>query len=333
LSLPFIVTTYLTLIFLKNFDGVVWNHINMVPQGAGILPHSIERFFVSLSQILVQNSVYAGVAILFGTLLFSRVSFVLTIVGVVSARICFALLLPDRGNDVLTLLELNAIFVAIALGGSLIISTLSSLLVSAGVIAVLTIFVGVADYLGAKAYLPVLVLPFNLVVLATIYGLKFRPATSGLTLLYFKPGSPEENVYYHQSRLGRFKRFSQFMVDPPFHGKWLVTQSHDGAITHGLDWKYALDFECRDEQGMLHDNHGADLKDYYCYRLPVAAPLDGTISRIVDHISNNPAGATNLQANWGNTVVIRHGEAFYSALSHLEPESLRVSVGQLCPPR
>ncbi|MBL0061549.1 MAG: urea transporter [bacterium] len=328
LSLPFMLALYVSLIFLHNYDNIVWRTTFEAAQGTGVAPKLVEQYCVALSQIFVLNSVYAGAILAMAILLFSRVAFVLSVAGFLTSNLCFAWLLPHRGIDVLALLNLNAIFVAIALGGSLILPTLRSFILSMIAIVMLTVFVGVLAQLGAKVSLPVLVLPFNIVVLATLYGLKFRPAAAGLTLLYFKPGSPEENWYHHSTRVARFNRYSAFMADPPFHGKWYVSQGHSGELTHRAEWKYAWDFECKDENGHLHGVHGADLDDYFCYRLPVASPLDGTVVKVVDNVSNNPVGDNNLHANWGNTIVIKHGDQFFSALSHLEPNSAKVKVGQ-----
>lgn len=99
------------------------------------------------------------------------------------------------------------------------------------------------------------------------------------------------------------------------------------ADTHKENWRHAWDFEIRDEMGHTYRNSGAQVSDFYCYDKPVLAPADGWIEDILDGIEDNSVGEVNLEQNWGNTVVIRHAEQLYSAMSHLKIDSIKVSKG------
>ena len=50
--------------------------------------------------------------------------------------------------------------------------------------------------------------------------------------------------------------------------------------------------------------------------------------RSIDDIPDNSIGERNLEQNWGNTIVIKHMEFFYSKLSHLKTNTIEVKVGE-----
>jgi len=189
------------------------------------------------------------------------------------------------------------------------------------------VFTGFFHRMLLGSSLPILVLPFNLIVLTTIYSLKFRQEQSDLVLLYFAPGSPEENFYYHQTKRKRFENFKGIFAELPFFGEWFVPQGFDGEITHKNEWKYAWDFVVNDDKNSQFSGEGLNTEDYYCHNLPVLSPLDGEVVKVIDTVENNLVSEINLQKNWGNTIVLSHGQGLFSALSHLEPNSAKVKVG------
>jgi hypothetical protein len=79
--------------------------------------------------------------------------------------------------------------------------------------------------------------------------------------------------------------------------------------------------------GHTFRNSGQEVSDYYCYNKPVLAPTDGWIEDILDGIDDNAVGEVNLEQNWGNTLVIRHAEQLFSAMSHLKKDSIKGSRG------
>jgi urea transporter/murein DD-endopeptidase MepM/ murein hydrolase activator NlpD len=328
LSLPFIIALHILLVFVANYEGVTARVLWYSDPGwMRALPVSIQTYFHSLALIFFQTDIAAGVLISLGILLFSRVMFVLSIVGFISSTLFVTLLLPGKPESFILLAGFNGILAAMALGGCLVIPSRKSLLLALLAVLMVVIFAGFFTRAFFVTRLPVFVLPFNAVVLATLYSLKFRQKSSGLVLLYFAPGSPEENYYYHHTNQARFERLRYFMPDLPFLGEWTVTQGHNGNITHKEDWRHAWDFVVTDERALTFSNSGSRLEDYYCYKLPVIAPLDGEVALVVDSIPNNRIGDMNLAQNWGNTIILNHGEGLYSAFSHLEPNSSRVTIG------
>ena len=329
LSLPFVLALFISIVFLRNYDGAMVPAVLYARSFPALhsLPDAVSAYFHSLSLIFFQPGIAAGIVIGLGILIFSRVLFVLSLLGFAASYFFLHWLLPHHADQWMVVAGFNSILAAIALGGSLIIPSRKSALLALIAVLMVVIFTGFFAQIMTPAHLPMLVLPFNVVVLTTLYSLKFRQKTSGLVLLYFQPGSPEENFYYHRSQQARFEKFKFFMADLPISGEWLISQGHNGDITHKSDWKHAWDFVVADEHDRTYQNGGTALEDFHCYRLPVTAPLDGEVALVVDSIPNNTIGEVNLAQNWGNTIILNHGQGLYSALSHLEPGTARVAKG------
>ena len=328
LSLPFIISVYIFVIFLTNYNFIVPNiHQYAVDSTASSFIYYAEIYFKSVSLIIFQPEIKAGVIIVIALLIFSRVLFVLSITAFVLNVLLLNLVLPSHFDSLLILSGFNSILTAFALGGSLIIPSRKSFFLVIISSLMVIIFTGFFMRLLDGTAFPLLVLPFNFIVLSTVYSLKFRKDQTDFTLLYFKPGSPEENFYYHQKRKSRFENFKYLFPELPFFGEWKVSQGFDGEYTHKDDWKYAWDFIVTDKNDSQHSNDGLRLEDYYCFSLPVTAPLDGEVVKVVSSIRDNEPSNINLQQNFGNTVVIAHLYNLYSSISHLKMDSIKVKVG------
>jgi urea transporter len=329
LSLPFILSLYIFIIFLTNYNNI--GHSSFLTVSALDLQHSLPPFLTdylrALSLILFQPNVISGLILAAAILFFSRVLFVLSITAFTLNMIFINAVIPDASQGFIVYSGLNAILTAFALGGSLIIPSRKSFLLVVLSTLMVVIMTGFFIRFFINTPFPVLVLPFNFIVLSVIYSLKFRKESSGLVLLYFKPGSPEENYYYHTRRKARFDRFKFIFPELPFMGEWYVSQGFNGEFTHKDDWKYAWDFVIRDEDQREFSGDGVSLSDYFCYRLPVTAALDGEVVKVVDGIPDNLPGEININQNWGNTVILSHEYGLFSSVSHLQPDTIKVKEG------
>ncbi len=328
LSLPFIITLYVFFIFITNFNVIFYKDLKFIDYSfTSILPDLIQHYFKSFSLILFQSSTITGIIIAAAVLIFSRVMFVNSIIAFIINYFFLNIIFKNPTDNLIILTSFNAILTSFALGGSLIIlSKKTSILMILSTIMII-VFTGFFIKLLSNYFLPVLVLPFNVVVLATIYSLKFRQDFSELALLYFKPGSPEENFYYHQNRKSRFGNFKFMFPELPFFGAWKVSQAHDGDITHKDKWRYAWDFIIEDDNNNQYSALGEKVEDYFCYNIPVTAPLDGEVVRIIDNVADNKINKPNVKENWGNTIIIDHDKGLFSSLSHLKPGSFKVEEG------
>jgi urea transporter/murein DD-endopeptidase MepM/ murein hydrolase activator NlpD len=327
LSLPFVITLFVFIIFLTNYNSYSFKSITFESSVLQeYLPVQVINYFRSLALIIFSGSIYTGIVIAIAVLLFSRSMFVVSILAFLSNSF-FAGLLRFESEGFLIISGFNSILTAFALGGSLILISRKTIFLVVLANLVIIIFTGFFLKIISPLHLPVLVLPFNFVVLSVLYALKFRQEQSDLVLLYFPPGSPEENLYYHYSRKQRFEKFKSLFPELPFFGEWYIPQAFEGEHTHKEQWKYAFDFVVHDKNGSEFSNEGKKISDYYCYRLPVTAPLDGKVVKVIDGIDDNDPGEMNLEQNWGNTIIIFHAEGLYSAISHLQKKSIKVAVG------
>jgi len=325
LSLPFIVSLYIFLIFLTNYSQFIHQRL-VFPYDTYIswIPNSIQLYFKSISLIIFQPGVLSGIIIAIGVLIFSRVLFTLSIISYLVSILFLNFLLPQAADNLIIVVGFNAILTSFALGGSLILPSKKSFVLVLISSIIVVIFTGFFYKLFSTSVLPILVLPFNFIVLSVIYSLKFRKEQSDLVLLYFSPGSPEENLYYHNNRSTRFDRFKYFFPELPFYGEWYVSQGFDGQYTHKDKWRFAWDFIVVDENKTQFSNDGNKLNDYYCFKMPVSSVLDGKVVKVIQSIPNNEVGEVNLDKNWGNTIIIDHGEGLLSATSHLDPDTIKV---------
>jgi urea transporter/murein DD-endopeptidase MepM/ murein hydrolase activator NlpD len=327
LSLPFIISLFIFIIFLGNYDAYAYKALTFeayfFPE---YLPQSVLNYFRSLAFIILSNNIITGILLAAVILVFSRSMFLVSVIAFAS-NYFFVDLFEFESESFLLISGFNSILTAFALGGSLILISRKTIFLVILANVIIIIFTGFFIKVISPVHLPVLVLPFNFVVLSVLYALKFRQEHSDLVLLYFPPGSPEENLYYHLSRKERFDRFKLKFPELPFFGEWYVPQGYDGEYTHQEKWRYAWDFVVHDKEKSEYKDEGKKTSDYYCYRLPVTAPLDGKVAKVIDGVEDNEPGDMNLEQNWGNTVIIYHAAGLYSAVSHLQKKSIKVAPG------
>ncbi|HVY37140.1 MAG TPA: urea transporter [Polyangia bacterium] len=227
----------------------------------------------------------------------------------------------------------NGVLAAMALGGTWFVpGPASFVLAAAAAVASALTAIALLRPLGAWG-LPLLVLPFNVVVLVLLCAMRQRTRDRRPKAVDFAPGSPEENLRFHQTRTLRAAHRPHGGVGfaLPFRGAWLCTQGVDGALTHQGVWRHAFDFEVTGADGRFHDAEGpADRVDaHHCYGLPVLAAADGTVVKIENDVPDNPVGGVDLDRNWGNVVVLFHAPGLYSVVAHLAPRSVAVREGQV----
>ncbi|MGB9665101.1 MAG: urea transporter [Ignavibacteria bacterium] len=328
LSLPFLITFYLFVIFNRSLKIFEINIANFQSSQLFIsLPQSVNLFFQDFGFLILQNSTVAGVIIVIAILIFSRIMFILSIAGFAFSLLLMELFKISFNTQLGILISLNAIITSIAIGGSLIIPSNRSVFLSFLGVLISSVFTIVFQSAFQKVNLSVFVLPFNLTVFLLIYTLKFREKYGEIVLLYFKPGSPEENYYYHKNQKSRFEKYKYINVSLPFNGEWDVYQAFDGEYTHKKDWRFAFDFVIKDETGKTYNDPGLNPDDYHCYGLPVLSTYKGKVVKVVDGIDENEIGKINIKQNWGNTVIIDHGQGLFSAVSHLKKNTIRVKEG------
>jgi urea transporter/murein DD-endopeptidase MepM/ murein hydrolase activator NlpD len=292
------------------------------------LHESVRLYFTSLGAIFFQYHLFAGILIAMGLLIYSRIAFILSLVGFFSAWAYYMFIGADIHELSYSYIGFNFILTSIAIGGFFIIPSKWSFLWVILLTPIISIILTSTQAIFSIFQLSVYSLPFNMMVLIFLYALKFRERFfTKPELVAYQQYSPEKNLYSHVNYKARFGQSLYFPFVLPFWGEWKVTQSHNGKFTHQGDWRHAWDFELMDEDGLSYAGDGNNRDDYYAYNKPVIAPADGIVEEVVDGVEENEIGNVDLEHNWGNTIILRHADLLYSKLSHLKKGSFKVAVG------
>ena len=281
----------------------------------------------SLSSILFQDNLITGILIASGLLISSRITFLLTLTGFISAYLFAHLIGSDMASFSFYNIGANYVLVAIAVGGFFTIPSVYSFLWVILLVPLTSLLILFMSKLGADIQLPFFSLPFSIVVISFVYFLTLRVKPAKLILTYFQHFSPEINLYSYNSSIDRITGNQFFPLHLPFWGEWAVSQGYEGKYTHKGEWSSAVDFVLLDEKKNSFSGSTSSCEDFYCYNKPVVAPADGVIVEKIDNIDDNEPGKVNSNQNWGNTIIIKHLNNLFSQMSHLRPGTIRVNIG------
>jgi len=292
------------------------------------LHESIVIYFKSLGAIFFQYHLLAGVLIAIGLLIYSRIAFLLSLLGFFTAYFYYLFIGANLSELSYGYIGFNYILTAIAIGGFFIIPSRYSFLWVILLTPIISFIITATSVFFIGMQLSIFSLAFNIVVVLFIYVLKFRERYfTKPELVSIQQYSPEQNLYSHQNYRNRFDVLAQTPIVLPVIGEWTVTQAHDGEHTHRNDWRHAWDFEIFDDEGEKHTSEGLYPEDYFCYNKPVTAPADGIVQEVKDGLNDNPIGEMNLEKNWGNTIIIKHHEKLFTKISHLKNGEFKVAKG------
>lgn len=287
----------------------------------------LNSYLLSLGAIFFQFNVFAGIVVAIALLFYSRIAFLLSVLGYSVAFLAYSFLGMDLNLLGYSYIGFNFILGAIAIGGYFYIPSRQSFLWAFAITPLIALVAAGLFGMLRPVNLPMLSLPFNLVLLTFIYTFRFRTEQGKLREVLIQEGTPERNLYSFQSFTSRFPNFGWLQINLPFLGEWFVSQGPDGELTHKGEWSDAWDFVIIDSDRSQYKNDGNNLNDYYCYGKNVIAPADGSISVVEDGIDDNIVGEVNTVKNWGNTIIIKHSDGLYSKLSHLQKGSIVVKTG------
>lgn len=335
LSLPFVAVAWLGMLTLEALPQgtVAWRTIGIAsgpfvasgsPLGAGL---------ASLGCILFQPDAVAGTAGVIAMLFHSRLSAAFALLGAFGGIAVLRTFEPSGSPELILTAGFNCALIAVALGGVLVVLNRRSVLyVVLGVVAGAFVTVGLSNFLQV-VHLPVLAAPFNIVTLVLLVPMKaglVDPVRSGLRAVALaEVRSPEETRLAAALHAAQAARRRRVQLSLPFFGEWLVTQGPNGRHTHKGDARHAWDFSIADEDNLTFRTTGRETQDYYCFGLPVLAPADGLVVKVVADVPDNVPPRTNRTHNWGNYVILEHAEGEYSEISHFRRYSISVYEGQV----
>ena len=347
LSIPFLFGIWMVIIASKGYSALevsergVYNLNDMYAIGGMTMvnlyewfnnlniPESLRIYFKSLSAILFQYHMFAGILLAIGLVIYSRIAFLMSLIGFFAAYYFYLVIGANISELSYSYIGFNYILTAIAVGGFFIVPSRRAVAWVILLTPLVAITLSSTSVLLAHFQLSAFSLPFNVVVILFLYVLKFRERNfDKISTVVVQLNSPELHAYSNQSYMSRFGTLPFYSMKLPFWGEWKVTQAHNGEITHRDKWRHAWDFEIFDEDGNTYDGSGDFLEDYYCYNKPVVAPADGVIVEFEGNLPDNVIGDINIKNNWGNSIVIKHADQFYSQVSHLKNESIKVVQGQ-----
>ncbi|NOX84995.1 MAG: peptidoglycan DD-metalloendopeptidase family protein [Chlorobi bacterium] len=348
LSIPFLLGIWTIIIATKSYSALnisergVYNLNDMYAIGGLTMvklyewfnnlavPESLRIYFKSLSAILFQYHMFAGILIAVGLVYYSRIAFLLSLIGFYTAYYFYLFIGANLNELAYSYIGFNYILTAIAIGGFFIVPSRRSVLWVIFLTPLIAIILSSTAYIFSYFQLSVFSLPFNIIVIMFLYVLKFREKDlSKLALVTIQQFSPEKHAYNFNNYMDRFGNLPWIAMKLPFWGEWKVTQAHGGQYTHKDNWKHAWDFEIADDEDKVYADTGNKPEDYYCYNKPVIATADGTVEAVKNDVEDNPIGDVDMKNNWGNSVVIKHAEKLYSQVSHLKKDSIKVEKGQI----
>jgi urea transporter/murein DD-endopeptidase MepM/ murein hydrolase activator NlpD len=291
------------------------------------LSRIVTFYFRSLSSIIFQDNLITGILIAVAILITSRITFLLSLAGFLTAYLFAHLVGSDMAGFSFYNAGANYILVAIAAGGFFVIPSRYSFMWMIFLVPMTSLLILFMAKLVPVFGAPFFSLPFSIMIISFVYFLLLRVKPGKMVLTPFQYYSPEVNLYTHNGNIDRKTGYMFFALHLPFWGEWKVSQGYDGKHTHKGDWGNAVDFVLTDEKDKTHGASSSSCEDYFCYNKPVLAPADGTVTELIDYIDDNEPGKVNLVQNWGNTIIIHHAANLYTQLSHIKAGSFRVKKG------
>jgi len=345
LSLPFVIAVWLILLPSGQFTNlgltqrnVFWMNEMYAIGGKPLLdffqtvdnlPLSkiIVVYLRSMSSIFFQDNLLAGILIAVTLLVTSRIAFLLSLTGFISAWLFAHFLGSDMASFSFYNIGANYILVAIAIGGFFIIPSRFSFLWAVLLVPLTSLILLFMRKLLGNFELPLFSLPFSIVTILFVYFLLLRIKPGKLVLTPVQHFSPETNLYTYINNVDRLTASKYFPLQLPFWGEWTVSQGYNGKYTHKGEWRNAVDLVLVDEAKSTHGLLSNQCENYYCYNKPVVAPADGYVVDVVDNIDDNEPGKVNTDQNWGNTIIIKHLDDLFTQMSHLRAGTFKVRTG------
>jgi len=324
LSLPFVIVALITSMAAHSYGTLSRYLVPLAPHDIWLHPW-LDQFLTALGSAFFIPHPLPGLLMFCCVLLTSRYLALLAIYGFASGYATYVFLSGSPHPDLVAWNGFNFILVSMAVGGIFTVPSRQSFLL-AGIGAMLAALLTSATETFMLVYgLPVMALPFLMVTMLLLLALQRRPASKGLQILVQEPALPERSFERNRLAIARNGEFGSVPVLPPFLGYWNIYQGFNGAHTHQPPWQHALDFYIA-EEGRSCRSDGVQQGDYYCFGLPVVAPVEGYVVKALDSLPDNRPGQVDTENNWGNHVLIRMHNGLYLLLAHLKQESLAVKM-------
>ena len=295
--------------------------------GLPMLPEWLRAFFAAFGGMVFHPGELVGLLVFAGLALSSPLGAVMATAGLAGGGAALWLLGWPLTPGGTSWCGFGFLLAGMALGAGYHLPNRASLaLAVAGGALVAVAAVGLGMAMSWLGQLPG-ALPYNLVVLALMIGVRWLVAPRGLVRSPWSTLPPEEGARVAQVNTLRFPHFHLPGLCLPWTGTRVVTQGVDGGLTHRGLWRHALDFEAPGGSGSWGAG-GGDLREFAIFATAVHSPVGGFVVAVENSVADNPPGGNNPEDNWGNHVVIRADAGFYVMLAHFQHETLAVTQGQ-----
>jgi len=281
-----------------------------------------EPFFKSLGTIFFLPYNVAGAVIAILLLLYSRILFLMAILGFIVGVAVHTIFVPFP-EALNSPYNFNFILIAMSLGGFFLIANIRNYIIAIIAVALSAIVIDSMEVFLNIYNLPVYTMPFNIV---TILFLLLTVSIGYKYYNYNPKATPEESLNAFLASLYRFGG-SDIKVHLPFLGEWSVYQAFNGEWTHKGAWRYAYDFVIKKE-GKTYKNEGNFLEDYYAFGKDVVSPVNGYVVALRSDLSDNFIGDVDRLNNWGNYIIIASDYGYAVEISHLMQDSVIPKVGE-----
>jgi len=322
LSLPFsIVTMFVYLASLK-YSALISTLVNNATIYDIEVPLILSGFLKSFGTIFFLPNNIAGALMLLVVLNFSRIVFIMAIVGFYFGVLIHSFLIGSYEQALSNPYAFNYILVAIALCGIFLLPTIKNFLLSLIGVAISVILVDAIGILFNYYAIPVFTIPFNLTVIVFIFI---------LSIIYYKEfnynikDTPEESLSNYLSNIFRFGKVYT-KISLPFSGEWVVYQGFNDKWTHKGKYKYAYDF-VKKKNGKTYEGDELYAANYYCFGESILSPVSGYVIDCRHDLVDNIIGEVDRVNNWGNYIIIKSDLGFFIEISHIMQYSLSVKAG------
>ena len=322
LSLPFsIVTIFIYLASLK-YSALLSTLVNNTIIYDIHLPLIIGGFFKSLGTILFLPNHIAGIVMTLIILYFSRISFIMAIVGYYFGVWFHSFLIGSFTQALHDPYAFNYILVSIALGGVFLLPTIRNFFIALIGVAISVVLTDAIVIFFNYYSLPVFTIPFNITVILFIFV---------LSMTYYKEfnynikSSPEKSLSSYLSSIFRFGTLTR-KISLPFIGEWSVYQGFNGEWTHKGEYKYAYDF-VKKVENKTYQNDGLYAHDYYAFGQSIVSPVSGFVVLSRHDLVDNTIGTVDNINNWGNYIIIKSDLGFFVEISHIMQFSITHNIG------
>jgi urea transporter len=165
---------------------------------------AIKIYFRSLAAIFFQYHLIAGLLVAVGLLVYSRIAFLLSVVGFFSAYFFYILFGANLADLSYGYIGFNFILTAIAIGGFFIVPSKYSFLWVILLTPIISFIITAASAFFNLVNLSIYSLAFNIVVVMFLYILKFRERNHyNPELVAVQHFSPERNIFTHSRTISQ----------------------------------------------------------------------------------------------------------------------------------